>query len=44
MLSEVKRTSLARGFETTERCHITEIANDRGTQGGERTAESDVWI
>ena len=32
MLSEVKRASLAREFETSERCHITEVANDPGDE------------
>ena len=30
MLSEVKKASSAIEFETAERCHITEIANDPG--------------
>jgi len=32
MLSEVKRADLAREYETAERCHITEVANDRGDE------------
>jgi mannose-6-phosphate isomerase-like protein (cupin superfamily) len=32
MLSEVKRADLAGEYETTERCHITEIANDAGDE------------
>jgi mannose-6-phosphate isomerase-like protein (cupin superfamily) len=32
MLSEIKRAKLAAEFETAERCHITEVANDEGDE------------
>ena len=32
MLAEVKQASMAREYETSERCHITEVANDPGDE------------
>lgn len=32
MLAEIKRAGQAREFETAERCHITEVANDGGDE------------
>ena len=32
MLAEIKRANQAREFETDERCHISEVANDPGDE------------